>query len=492
MITTGGFQVGALPTAPAIPSNVGQFDPQQAIRTADLQQQLFTKLANMAAQQKATQAKLAEEAATSNANASVVQSEADARKAGALRSTALQAPAIVDQEVALKGTTLGGQNTAAANTAGEETAKAAMTPGQRMILAAAGPATATEGTVTRTPEGSTISKSTKTASVAGETQPIATATQTTPPPLITPIPGLNGLPGANVVTTNDAKGGGAVHIVQPPLAAMTRINANTQWVNLGQIRDPETGNVVDQWQAQTTSMAGGAPKPVGPIVKTTAGSGPPNTAGTGAAAQPFISKMANKAIEDTTAEISTLQQRKLELENIQHAAENFIGTSAGAGRFTGPLRSGIGDAAAQEFVGSVQNALQTALQPLRGTGRVSNTEFNQALSALPKITDQAETIRSKLAYLNFVTDWALSRQQAYLDNLGQGQNTYQAFKKAQDQTPLPDVPNFPGGETVAHPAAAASPVHSFASEAEASKAAAAGQIKAGDKITINGQAGTWH
>ncbi len=94
-----------------------------------------------------------------------------------------------------------------------------------------------------------------------------------------------------------------------------------------------------------------------------------------------------------------------------------------------------------------------------------------------------------MAYLHFVTDWALSREQAYQDNLGQGMNTYQAFKKAQDQTVLPEVPNFGAGETVGSHATS---VHAFASEADAAKAAAAGQIQKGDKITINGQSGTWH
>ncbi len=432
-LATEGFRA-QLPLVPTIPENVGKVDVKSiydrvvqglqtgdAIRTEGARQKVDNEQLKLAAQQaQAGQAVLPSATAAQIGQSNVLaaqNSPAVAAKSGALASDRL--------------------DTLLADTAFQNT----LSPQQRVILASKGVPTTSTGTVERTPTGQTVVKQTTTADLGGQTLPISTASETSPTnPLLTPITGAGGQPLGTVVSSVGPDGKPQTHVATAPIGALNQINTGTTYQKVGERRD-EQGNVKDVYQAFGTTAAGGAPKPVGAPVEVNQGSAPPGVQPT-SVVQPFISKDAGKAIEDASAELQTLQGRKVELENIANASERFISEGLGSGRFIGPLRSFLGDAEAQAFTGSVQNALSTALQPLRGTGRVSNTEFNQALSALPRDTDQAQTIRSKMQYLNLVTDWGIARQQAILDNLGKGMNRYQAFQKALVETPIPPVPDF--------------------------------------------------
>lgn len=436
-LQTEGFRA-QLPLVPRIPDNIGKVDVKgiydrvvDGLRTADL---LRTEGARQRQDDEAI--KLATQQA--QAEQAVLPSATAARAGQNTVLAAQNSPEVAGKSGRLAADRL---DTLLADTAFQNS----LTPAQRVIFAQKGLPTTTTGTVTRTPDGNTVVQQTSEAKVGGETLPISTSTETTPTaPVLTPIAGANGTPLGTVVSAIGPDGKPQTHIAAAPIAALNNIAAQTQRVVTGTRRD-EMGNLKETVQNMVTGAAGGAPKPVGSPYEIDAGSDPTVVRPEGQQApvhQPFISKDAGKAIEDVQGELQTLQQRKVELENISNASERFINEGVATGKFIGPLRSFLGESSAQEFTGSVQNALSTALQPLRGTGRVSNTEFNQALSALPRDTDTAQTIRSKMQYLNLVTDWGIARQQAILDNLGKGLNRYQAFQKAFTDTPVPPVPDF--------------------------------------------------
>lgn len=501
MAPTRGFALSALPQAPAIPSNVGKVDVAAIYDAVQRGLQTGNDLRMAAPRQRAELAGLGAQTAKADAEVKTLPSTTQATINTADRASALAAPDMVQSERNLALAQRGTDTLAAQNAGADQKFLGGLPAANRLVFAKEGPSTvATEGTV-RDAKGNLVTTQSKTAKIGGAEVPVSSSTSTTPTtPIITPIGGAGGLPIGNLVQTVGADGKPVTQVVQAPLSALNNINTGTTWQKVGSRRDPETGNQKDVYQAFTTSAIPGAqPTPHGAPVEVTAGSGPPGTAGASSSEQPFLSKDALKAIDDTQGEISTLSSRKIELENIANASEALINSNLGAGRVSGPIAAFFGLAPAQEFVGSVQNALQTALQPLRGTGRVSNTEFNQALSALPKITDQPETIRAKLKYLNLATDWAMTRQQHYLENLGSGLNRYQAFQRAQKETPIPEVPDFYSGGGAAAPATQPAPAATtasqnpvFASEAEAAAAHAAGKIKPGDKITVAGQSGVWH
>lgn len=455
-LNTGGFALSALPRSVNVPSNIGKVDAgamydriKQGLDSTDA---LRTTLARQ--QLEDEQIKAAQSQALAQQQVFPAQGAADV--ATAHRTAALASPAIVGGEVAK--TTTGLDADLLAEQQRRDNAKflGTLSAPQRMVLASQGPSMGTTNTTTRNANGNTQSVSEKTAFVGGTPVPLArSSTEYPSTPVITPFPqGPNGISMGGVITAVGPDGKPVVQHYAAPLAALNNINAGTTYQQLGTRRD-EQGNTKYVVQAYTQSAAGGAPKPVGAPVEVNSLDGLPGLdprTSSQTQTQPFISKDAANAIADEQSEINTLSTRKIEMQNIANAATAF--TEDTTGRFIGPIRGFLGDAKAQEFVGSVQNALSTALQPLRGTGRVSNTEFNQALSALPKITDQPETIKNKIQYLNLIADWALSRHQAILDNLGKGQNRYQAYQQAQKDTPLPEVPNFYAGETVATPAPA--------------------------------------
>lgn len=442
-LQTEGFRA-QLPLVPTIPENLGKVDVKSiydrvvqglhtgdAIRTEQARQGIENDQLKLQQQQaQAGQAVLPSATAAQIGQSNVLASQnspAVALKSGALASDRL--------------------DTLLADTGFQNS----LTPQQRTILAQKGVPLSTVSGVMRNPDNTTVSKTETTAALPGDA-PVAinTDTTTTPTtPVVTQIPGANGTISPGTVISNTGPGGKTTtEVIHTPIGAYNGIVAATERRVIGTDHD-EQGNAIDIVQNFQRSPTGEF-HPVGEPTKIQSGSDPSVIRPVGAPAgqpQAFISKDAGKAIEEAQGEIQTLQQRKLELGNIQNAAEQYIGSTAGAGKFTGPIRSFLGDSEAQKFTGSVQNALQTALQPLRGTGRVSQTEFNQALSALPTINDQADTIRAKLGYLNYVTDWAQARQQAYLDNLGKGLNRYQAFQAALKSTPLPEAPNFASGET---------------------------------------------
>lgn len=458
-LATEGFRA-QLPLVPTIPENLGKVDVKSiydrvvqglqtgdAIRTEGARQKVDDEQLKLAAQQ----AQAGQAALPSATAAQIGQSGAQLAQSNVLAQQ--NSPAVAAKSGALASDRL---DTLLADTNFQNT----LSPQQRVILASKGVPTTSSGTVERTPSGQTVVTQKTTSDLGGQVLPISTATETSPTnPLLTPITGQGGQPLGTVVSSVGPDGKPQTHVAVAPIGALNQINTGTTYQKIGERRD-DLGNVKEIYQAFTTTAAGGAPKPTGAPVEVNQGSAPPGSQGASALPiQPFISKDAGKAIEDAQAELQTIQGRKVELENITNASERFINSGLSSGRFIGPLRGFLGDSAAQEFTGSVQNALSTALQPLRGTGRVSNTEFNQALSALPRDTDQAGTIRSKMQYLNLVTDWGIARQQAILDNLGKGLNRYQAFQKAINETPIPPVPDFytanaNGGTPVAHAVAA--------------------------------------
>jgi len=458
-LATQGFALSDLPATPVIPSNVGKFSTKEANDTAESSLTLGQNLLREVARYKADQAALANQKAQSDAQASTAAPVAGAQIAQANRTSALASPDVVAAEKGKALTGLDADLIQEQNRRDTERFKNGLPALQRLALAQKGVPTATTGEVKRNPDGTTSVNQDVTAALGGEVAPISASTETQPTaPVITPIAGgPNGTNLGAVVSSVGPGGKGSTEVVHSPLSALNNITASSQRVVVGE-RVDENGNKKEIVQNMVQGAAGGAPHPVGAPFEIIAGSDPSVIRANGAGPvtqQPFISKDASKAIEDAQAEVQILQQRKLELSNIRDAADQFIGSGVGPGKFLGPIRAALGDAKAQEFTGSVQNALQTALQPLRGTGRVSQTEFNQALSALPTVNDQAETIRAKLNYLDFVTDWAQARQQAYLDNLGKGLNRYQAFQHAQKDTPLPPLPNFATGANTAYAAPAA-------------------------------------
>lgn len=446
-LNTGGFALTAAPHAPPIPGNVGKIDVSSIYDRVVQGMQTNEAMRTALARQQATDAGLGADRATALARTAVAPEQATADIAKARETAALASPAIVGGEVAK--TTTGLDADLAAEQARRDNAKFLLnlSPAQRLVLAAHGPSTGTVATTTRQPGGNVQSVNEQTAYIGGQPVPLARSEADYPStPVVTPVPGFNGAPGPNVISTIGPDGKPSVHVSQYPLAALNNINQGTTYKVIGQRKDDQ-GNDKFMVQAFTSSAAGGAPKPVGAPTEVNSVAGLPGIEQGATGAQPFISADAQKAIADTQETLTGLNGRKIELQNIANAAEKF--TKDTTGKFIGPIRNFLGDADAQGFVGSVQNALSSALQPLRGTGRVSNTEFNQALSALPKVTDQAEVIANKLQYLNLVTDWATARNQAILDNLGKGLNRYQAYAQAQKDVPIPEVPNFYEGATAA-------------------------------------------
>ncbi len=449
-LQTGGSFLGVQPRPLDIPSNVGKFSTQEVNQTEESSADFARRMLNAAAQYQADQATLGNTAAQQRAAATTAAPVAQAKIAEAGMTAGQNAPDII---AGTRSKTLAGLD---ADLAAEQLRrddinfKAGLGPANRMVLAAKGVPTETTTGTERTPAGTTVQTSKETATIPGqEGVPIKTDTYTAPTaPVITNVPGgPNGTSLGAVVSAMGPGGKSATEVIHSPIAALNNITSESTVVKVGERRDPE-GNKIDIMQRMVRGSAGGAAKPDGAPYEVVSGTNP-NATGASAASQPFISKDAMKAIEDAQGEVQALQQRKVELGNIRNQAENYIGSTVGAGKFTGPIRAFLGDAAAQGFTGSVQNALSTALQPLRGTGRVSQSEFNQALSALPTINDQAETIRAKMDYLGLVTDWAEARQQAILKNLGQGMNRYQAVNEAMKATPVPEVPNFQAGATAA-------------------------------------------
>lgn len=445
-LNSGGFALSALPHAPPVPSNVGKLDVQSIYDRVVQGQQTSEALRTALARQQATDAQLGAARATALATQQVAPVQAGADVATANRTTALASPAIVGKEVAKTSTGLDADLQTEQARRDNERFLNSLTPAQRIVLASQGPSTGTVANTIRDPNGNVTSTTEKTAVVGGQPVPLA-RTQTNYPstPILTPLPGPNGTSLGTVLMSVGPNGPTMQH-VGAPLAALNNMNAGTTYGLIGQRKD-EGGNDKFMVQAYTHSVAGGAPKPVGAPIEVNSVAGLPGLEGGATGSQPFISQDAQKAIADVQEAITGLNGRKIELQNISNAAERF--TKDTTGKFIGPIRNFLGDADAQSFVGSVQNALSSALQPLRGTGRVSNTEFNQALSALPKVTDQPEVINNKLQYLNLVTDWATSRQQAILDNLGKGLSRYQAYAQAQKEVPIPEVPNFYEGATAA-------------------------------------------
>jgi len=432
-LQTEGFRA-QLPLVPTIPENIGKVDVKSIYDRVVQGLQTGDAIRTEAARQKVDDEQLKLAAQQAQAGQVALPSETAARVGQNTVLAAQNSPAVAGLSGELAKDRLG-------VLLADTQFQASLTPAQRTILASKGVPTTSTGTVERTPSGQTVVTQKTTADLGGTSVPISTATETSPTnPLLTPITGAGGQPLGTVVSSVGPDGKPQTHVATAPIGALNKINTGTTYQKVGERRD-EQGNVKEIYQAMTTTAAGGQPKPTGAPIEVNQGSAPPGVTPT-QPVQPFISKDAGKAIEDAQAELQTIQGRKVELENITNASERFINDGLGSGRFVGPLRSFLGDSAAQEFTGSVQNALSTALQPLRGTGRVSNTEFNQALSALPRDTDQAGTIRSKMQYLNLVTDWGIARQQAILDNLGKGLNRYQAFQKAINETPIPPVPDF--------------------------------------------------
>lgn len=461
-LNTAGFGLSALPRAPDVPPNIGKVDVQAIYDAVQRGLQTQEQIRMGAPRQSLELAQNSLGQAQARAQQSLIPSSVQAAQNTNLRTASLAAPDIVTGE---RGLTLAqnAANTSAAQNAGAVNQFVGGLPAanQYALSKFGPPTTTTEGTV-RDGKGNLVTTESKTANVGGTAVPVAAASTTTPTtPIITPIGTPGGLPMGNLVQTVGPDGKPVTQVVQAPLAALNSINVGTTWQKVGSRFDPETGNQKDVYQAFTQSAVG-QPIPHGAPVETAAGSGPPGSVGTSGPASPFLSKDALKTIDESRAEINTLSARKLELENIANASEALINSNLGAGRVVGPIASFFGLPEAQAFVGSVQNALQTALQPLRGTGRVSNTEFNQALSALPKITDQPETIRAKLKYLNLATDWAMTRQQHFLDNLGSGLNQYQAFQQAQKATPVPEVPDFYSGAST--PSATGLPITAATSD----------------------------
>jgi hypothetical protein len=447
-LPTQGFALSSLGHAPEIPANVGKIDAAsiydrvlQGLNTAEA---LRTTLAR----QQATDAELQAQRQQAPLRTSLLASQAATAGDTADLSGRTLPGKVLATNAALDADLIAEQNKRDSARA-LATAASTMNPAQRVVFDRSGPPSTTNVLASRQ-GGNAVSTATKTENVGGVEVPVATTTSTAPAgPLITPITGVGGLPGGAAITTMGPDGKQTTSHIAAPLGALNNITTNGAYVPVGSGITAEGAPTV-KYQFMGGSAAGGIPKPIGSAIERLAADGPPGTPPTEAqSAAPVISKDAAKAIEDANSEIEALQGRKIELANISNAADAFIKGGIGAGRIAGPIRSFLGDAKAQEFVGSVQNALSTALQPLRGTGRVSNTEFNQALSALPKITDQPETIRNKLQYLDLVTDWGLARQQAYLDGLGKGQNRYQAMTAAKKEVPIPEVPNFYEGQTVA-------------------------------------------
>jgi len=440
-LQTQGFQLQALPPLPQIPDNVGKIDVKAIYDRVNQALNTGQSLATDRSRQEAENAQLGAQRSTALAQQAVLPSQTEANIRQNVRSSALASPAIVAGEV--NKTQAGLDADLAAEQLRRDNARfqATLTPAQRLVLASNGPAKASTGSTVLSPDGKTFqSTQSTTANVGGENVPISTSTETSPAtPVLTPLPGINGTSLGTAVTTVGPDGKPTVHVAAAPLGALNNIVTGTNYQKIGERRD-EQGNVKEIYQAFTTSAAGGQPKPVGAPVETLQGSGPPGTTPT-QPTQPFISKDASKAIEDVQSEVQSLQGRKVELANIRQQADKFINESE-AGRFIGPIAKFLGADAAQQFTGSVQNALSTALQPLRGTGRVSNTEFQQALSALPTIQDSAATIKQKLDYLDLFTDWRLAREDAIQNALGRGLNRYQAFQEAAAKTPIPEVPKF--------------------------------------------------
>lgn len=504
-LNTNGFALSALPRAPDIPSNIGKIDVKAIFDAVQHGLSVADAVRMGASRETLERAQNQLGTKTALAGLETLPSQTQAAINTNTRTATLAGPDVVGTERNLALAKNTADTSGEINRGNVNKFVGGLSPERQIILAKEGPATATTGT-TRVQDGQIVSDTTKTATVGDTAVPVASERSTSPAsPVLTTLPnGPGGTPLGTAVTTIGPDGKPSTHVAQPPLAALNNIVTGSRLVKVGTDHD-ESGNPIDILQQQTHSAVSNEWVPHGAPIKragtnSAVGTVLQDTGAGGGDSRPFISKDATKAIEDTQAEIQTLSNRKLELENISNAAENFITSGLGAGRVAGPLQKFLGLAPAQKFVGSVKNALQTALQPLRGTGRVSNTEFNQALDALPTIDDQPDTIRAKMSYLNLATDWALTRQQAYLDALGSGLNRYQAFQKAQRETPIPEAPNFyanpptsltTGTTPTAASTTAPAVIPEFSTEKDAEAAAAAGTLQKGQKIKIGGVSGTW-
>jgi len=89
-----------------------------------------------------------------------------------------------------------------------------------------------------------------------------------------------------------------------------------------------------------------------------------------------------------------------------------------------------------------------------------------------------ETMRTEMQNARDAAHESTTRISDKMRNLGRGSG--------------PAAGPAPGAGITGSPTAPKTPVGAYASEQEAASAAAAGKLKPGDRITINGQTGTWH
>jgi len=424
-LATQGFGLSDLPSTPVVPGNLGNVNPIDFAKVAALTQQ---NLASQRAQQQIDLERQQQQ--------STLASQAQQRQ----------------QSAQLFPVTLAGQTGQALQQQAAGTVAQSGVPVQQaqqgvQLRQIGQPVQETVNTV-RNPDG-TVSF-TKNVSQGGVGQ--QSTSETYPAPVITPIGNINGVPSANTISTVGPDGRPIVSVVQNPLAAVAaRGNTGSSRVVVGTTIDPQ-GNTVALVQNMVQSAFDSAPRPVGSPAHVTvdANTDPAILSQIQNAPKTAISSTGMKSLNESQETLKALQGKQLEIENISNAAENFINQN-GAGRFTGPLELALGNAKAQEFQGSVVNALSSALTPLRGTGRVSQQEFNQALGALPTIRDQPEAIESKIKYLNLVNDLGIAREKSYQEALSQGLNTYEALLYAQQQNPQPQVPNFVTGQSAPAP-----------------------------------------
>ena len=182
--------------------------------------------------------------------------------------------------------------------------------------------------------------------------------------------------------------------------------------------------------AQGGALAPQATQPAAPVVP---------------ASRMVLNADARKEADEVHQQIIAGAQNIAAIDNIQKHAADYAAQGAGFDPLLGKfpqLSAFFGNDKAQELIGSDAQALQQALAPLKGTGRVAVQEFNFALNALPKPTDTLPTIQSKMSYIANLANWSQQWKQSYYQGIIQTGDKIKAEQLADASNPPPAHPDF--------------------------------------------------
>jgi hypothetical protein len=143
----------------------------------------------------------------------------------------------------------------------------------------------------------------------------------------------------------------------------------------------------------------------------------------------------NEKVQTDILALKALDQKVDAYKNSALGSGIFVGSGPALA-----VRSVFGDNTGKELAAATALSMGSAVETMRGLGAMSEREFNAAMAQLPLPNDPAEVLDTKMGYIRSVRQWMAARNNAFLERIEAGDSPMKAHEFVRKSLPmvLPD------------------------------------------------------